>query len=80
MCISENTLKAHTKQLLRKLEAGDLDKLAARVFRVALQSGGRASWIPRGSGERPAVQATAKDLKTDAPDNVVMLATSRRRG
>ena len=75
MCISENTLKAHTRQLLRKLEAPDLDKLAARVFRVALQSGGRASWIPGktpGSGERPAVAA----VKTD---NVVAITSVRRR-
>lgn len=43
MAISDNTLKGHVRQLLRKLEAGDLDKLAARVFRVALQNGGTTS-------------------------------------
>jgi len=77
MCISENTLKAHTRQLLRKLEASDLDKLAARVFRVALQSGGRSSWIPaRGSGTQRAAKAQAEDLKTD---NVVAITSVRRR-
>jgi DNA-binding NarL/FixJ family response regulator len=50
MAISENTLKGHVRALLRKLEAGDLDKLAARVFRVALQNGGRAA-----TGEPPRV-------------------------
>jgi DNA-binding NarL/FixJ family response regulator len=40
MAISDNTLKGHVRQVLRKLEAPDLDKLAARVFRVALQNGG----------------------------------------
>ncbi len=58
MAIAENTLKGHVRALLRKLEAGDLDKLAARVFRVALQSGGRAPSIPpsRASGVRRAAQ------------------------
>ena len=76
MCISENTLKAHTRQLLRKLEASDLDKLAARVFRVALQSGGRASWIPARESGTQRVAKAHEDLKTD---NVVAITSVRRK-
>jgi DNA-binding NarL/FixJ family response regulator len=71
MCITENTVKAHTRQMLRKLEASDLDKLAARIFRVALQSGGRGSWVPSGSGERPAVRP---EKSLPAAENDVDLA------
>jgi DNA-binding NarL/FixJ family response regulator len=83
MCITENTVKAHTRQLLRKLDATDLDKLAARIFRVALQSGSRRSWIPSGSGERPAVYALTAESGTHAvaerDDKVVDLNTGRPR-
>jgi DNA-binding NarL/FixJ family response regulator len=51
MGISPNTLKGHVRALLTKLEAGDLDKLAGRIFRIALNSGGR--FAPTASGSRP---------------------------
>jgi len=79
MCITENTVKAHTRQLLRKLDASDLDKLAARIFRVALQSGGRVSWPPRGSGEQPAVRGPAPAPRESGKHRVADVVVALRR-
>ena len=38
MAISENTLKSHTRSLLRKLDASDLNEVTIQVLRAALES------------------------------------------
>jgi DNA-binding NarL/FixJ family response regulator len=75
MAISENTLKGHVRALLRKLEAGDLDKLAARVFRVALQNGGRAASIPPRRIADPTTESETRGRVDDLPPE----ASDRKR-
>ncbi len=68
MGITTNTLKGHVRSLLRKLEASDLDKLALRMFRIALSGGRSASASSEAeSGERPALRGPTVAVAANEP-------------